>query len=99
VNDEIFAALEEHGASPCVHDMTGIEIPRVAIGPVASVRFHGTLSLYAGGYPERTLRSRAQWLIEQTRAGRTAFAYFNNDANAQAIFDAQKLRRAVAKFS
>ena len=97
VNDEIFAALEEHGASLCVHDMIGIEIPRVAMGPVAYVRFHGTLPLYAGGYSEPTLRSWARWLTEQAAAGRATFAYFNNDAEAQAVFDAQTLRAAVRR--
>ena len=99
VNDEIFAALEEHGASLCVHDMIGIEVPRVAMGRVAYVRFHGTLPLYAGGYAERTLRSWAQWLSEQAAAGRDAFAYFNNDADAQAVFDAQKLRRQIGQLA
>lgn len=99
VNDEIFATLDGHRASLCVHDMTGIEIPRVATGPVAYVRFHGTLPLYAGGYSQRTLRSWAEWLTEQAAAGRSAFAYFNNDAEGQAVFDAQKLRRCVSRLS
>jgi uncharacterized protein YecE (DUF72 family) len=95
VNDAIFAALEAHGASLCVHDMIGIEVPRVAIGPVAYVRFHGTLPLYAGGYSARVLRSWAQWLTEQAAAGRAAFAYFNNDVEAQAVFDARELHGAL----
>jgi uncharacterized protein YecE (DUF72 family) len=97
VNGEIFSALDAHGASLCVHDMIGIEVPRVAIGPVAYVRFHGTLPQYAGGYSEKSLRSWAQWLSEQAGAGRTAFAYFNNDAGAQAVVDAQTLRAALAR--
>jgi uncharacterized protein YecE (DUF72 family) len=61
------------------------------------VRFHGTLPRYAGGYSEKSLRSWAQWLSEQAGAGRTAFAYFNNDAGAQAVVDAQTLRAALAR--
>jgi len=99
VNDEIFAALENHGASLCVHDMAGIKVPRVAVGPVAYVRFHGTLPLYTGGYSERSLHSWAEWLTEQAAAGRPGFAYFNNDVGAQAVFDAQKLRRHVSQLS
>jgi uncharacterized protein YecE (DUF72 family) len=96
VNDEIFAALEAHGASLCVHDMIGIEVPRVAIGRVAYVRFHGTLPRYAGGYSHQTLRSWGQWLSEQGATGRSAFAYFNNDVGARAVFDAQQLRRQIS---
>jgi uncharacterized protein YecE (DUF72 family) len=97
VNSEIFSALDAHGASLCVHDMIGIEVPRVAIGPVAYVRFHGTLPRYAGGYSEDSLRSWAQWLREQAGAGRTAFAYFNNDVGAHAVVDAQTLRAALTR--
>ncbi len=97
VNDEVFAALEAYGASLCVHDMAGIEIPRVAMGRVAYVRFHGTLPLYAGCYSQQMLRSWAQWLNEQVVAGRSAFAYFNNDSEAHAVFDALKLLRALAQ--
>jgi uncharacterized protein YecE (DUF72 family) len=97
VNDEIFAALEAHGASFCVHDMVGIEVPRVAVGPVVYVRFHGPLRLYAGGYSARTLSSWARWLSEQVATGRSAFAYFNNDREARAVLDAQTLRTAVER--
>ncbi|MGD0946820.1 MAG: DUF72 domain-containing protein [Candidatus Binatia bacterium] len=99
INDQIFAALEAHGASLCVHDMIGIEIPRVAIGPVTYVRFHGTLPKYAGGYSDTVLSSWARWLQEQATAGQAAFAYFNNDAEAQAVFDAQKLRRQIGQLT
>ncbi len=95
VNDAIFALLDQHGASLCVHDMSGIEVPRVAVGRIAYVRFHGTLPGYAGGYPKSVLRSWARWLEEQTAAGRPGFAYFNNDVAAQAVTDAQTLRREL----
>ncbi len=95
--DEVFALLDRHGASLCVHDMSGVEVPRIAVGKAAYVRFHGTLPGYAGGYPSRVLNSWARWLTEQAEAGRTAFAYFNNDVAAQAVVDAQKLMAAVAR--
>jgi uncharacterized protein YecE (DUF72 family) len=95
LNDGVFALLEESGASLCVHDMPGIGVPRVAVGRVAYVRFHGTLPSYGGGYAEATLRSWARWLQGQADAGRGAFAYFNNDAGGQAVVDAQKLLRKL----
>ena len=95
--DDVFALLEKHGASVCTHDMSGIEMPRVAVGPVAYVRFHGTRPGYAGGYPERTLRSWARWMREQACHGLPVFAYFNNDVGGHAFFDAQRLRRAAAE--
>jgi uncharacterized protein YecE (DUF72 family) len=97
VNDEALALLEQHAASLCVHDMSGIDVPRVSVGRIAYVRFHGTGPRYSGGYPEPTLRSWGRWLIEQSAGGRPSFAYFNNDAGAHAVADAQTLRRAVER--
>jgi uncharacterized protein YecE (DUF72 family) len=93
--DEVFALLDRHGASLCVHDMAGLDVPRLAVGRVAYVRFHGTLPPYAGAYSPAALRSWARWLSAQAAGGRPAFAYFNNDVAAQAVVDAQRLRRMV----
>jgi len=93
--DEVFAVLDERGASLCCHDMEGVEVPRLALGRVAYVRFHGTKAKYAGGYPEPTLRSWGRWLREQSEAGKQGFAYFNNDRDGHAVFDAQTLLRKV----
>lgn len=97
--DEVLASLDQFDASLCVHDMAGIEVPRLGVGRVAYVRFHGTLPGYAGGYPETTLRGWARWLREQARGGRPAFVYFNNDAGGRAAVDAQTLLRALRRIS
>jgi len=93
--DEVFTLLEEHDASLCCHDLSGLEVPRLAIGRVAYVRFHGTRPGYGGGYSEPTLRSWGRWLREQAETGRPAFAYFNNDSEGHAVFDARTLQRKV----
>ena len=95
LRDDVFALLDDYGASLCVHDMDGINVPRIATGRVAYARFHGTRPGYAGGYPAATLRAWGRWLHEQCDAGRPAFAYFNNDAEARAVLDAQALLRAL----
>jgi uncharacterized protein YecE (DUF72 family) len=97
VCDEVFTLLADHGASVCVHDMSGITMPRLAVGPIAYVRFHGTVPGYAGGYAPATLRAWARWLHEHAAAGRPAFVYFNNDAEGRAIVDAQALVRALRR--
>ena len=93
LNEEVFALLDARGASVCCHDL--LDMSRVAVGRIAYVRFHGTLPGYAGGYPAPVLRGWARWLCEQAKAGRPGFAYFNNDVAAQAVKDAQALRRMV----
>lgn len=93
--DAVFALLERHGASFCAHDMPGLASPRLAIGPAAYLRFHGGLAKYYGRYPDERLLDWADWIAEQARAGRTVWAYFNNDPEAHAIHDAQTLRAMV----
>jgi uncharacterized protein YecE (DUF72 family) len=94
-NDDVFAMLERHGASFCAHDMPGSRSPRLAIGPVAYVRFHGGIGKYWGRYPDDVLLGWSDWVAEQTRAGRPVWAFFNNDPEAHAIHDAQTFRAMV----
>ena len=95
--DKVFTLLERHGASFCVHDMPGSQSPRVAVGPVAYVRFHGGEGKYWGRYSDEALLGWTDWMREQARAGRTVWAYFNNDAEAHAIHDALTLKAMVAQ--
>ncbi len=90
--DEVFQLLEERGVSFCAHDWVGLDTPRLAIGTLAYVRFHGGGRKYGGGYPAATLRSWRQWMERQTREGKDVYAYFNNDAEAHAVRDALRLR-------
>jgi uncharacterized protein YecE (DUF72 family) len=93
--DEVFALLERYGASFCAHDMPGSKSPRLAVGPVAYVRFHGGISKYWGRYAEEALLGWTDWISKQAHSGRPVWAYFNNDPEAHAIHDAQTLRAMV----
>jgi uncharacterized protein YecE (DUF72 family) len=91
--EEVFQLLEERGTSFCTHDMQGMEVSRLAIGPLAYVRFHGTGEKYRGSYSEPTLRSWWRWMEEQVRKGKELYVYFNNDAEAHAPHDALLLKQ------
>ena len=90
--DEVHALLAKHGAAFCVHDMPGSVSPRLGVGSTAYVRFHGTTGKYRGGYSRERLADWAEWMKGQSREGRTVWAYFNNDHDAQAIIDARILK-------
>lgn len=92
---ECFGLLERHGACLCIHDMLPRH-PRVVTGPAAYVRFHGAGATYAGSYGRSRLRRWARWLAEVREQGLKGYAYFNNDANAYAAFNARTLRELVA---
>ena len=94
---ETFELLERYGASFCVHDMPGSTSERIAVGPAAYLRFHGTTGKYVGRYSDESLQSWADWLVEQARGGREAWAYFNNDIFGHAIEDALTLKSIVGQ--
>jgi len=93
--DEVFALLDRYGASLCAHDMPGSKSPRLAVGPIAYLRFHGGLGKYYGRYTDKALLEWTDWIAGESRAGRAVWAYFNNDPEAHAIHDAQTLRAMV----
>ena len=95
--DETAALLEHYGAGFVAHDFPGVASPRWATGHLAYIRFHGGTGKYSGRYAEATLRDWAEWMIAQTQASRTVWAYFNNDIGAAAIDDARTLKAMVAE--
>lgn len=87
--------LARYDVAFCVHDMRGLVSPRRVVGPIAYVRFHGYGAKYGGSYPDAVLVDWAGWIREQLAGGRDVYAYFNNDLNGYAVFDAARLRRYV----
>jgi len=55
----------------------------------------GTTGRYAGSYPKPQLQDWAKWLKDQSKKVRAIYVYFNNDAQAHAIKNAQTLRMLV----
>lgn len=94
-DDKVFALLDRHGASFCSHDMPGSQSPRIAVGPIAYVRFHGGVGKYWGRYSDKVLLKWTDWIAEEAGGGRSVWAYFNNDPEAHAVHDAQRLRAMV----
>jgi len=90
-----YELLERHGASFCAHDMTGSATERIAVGPIAYVRFHGGAGKYWGRYSDEHLAEWADWMLRQARSGRPVWAYFNNDIDGHAIHDAQTLKSMI----
>ena len=94
--DEALALLDRFGAGFVAHDLPGFETPDWVCGKAAYVRFHGTDGKYRGRYSDRQIEHWADWLRGQHGAGRSAWAYFNNDIGGAAIHDALALKEALA---
>jgi uncharacterized protein YecE (DUF72 family) len=89
--DALFEALDGLGVSLCLHDLVDAPDPWPPPGPLLYRRFHGTRGAYGGRYGRRALRPQAAKIAALAAAGRPAFAFFNNDAQAAAVRDAATL--------
>lgn len=98
VTDNVLALLAAHGVGLCLHDMPGgptAAAARAVTADVVYVRFHGATHKYSGRYGDAVLDEWAAFLRPHIEAGRAVFAYFNNDVDAQAPIDAQRLRERL----
>ena len=92
-----FELLDGAGVGLCLHDMPGAETPPRPIGPLVYVRFHGAGAKYGGSYSSQRLSAWADRIAHWALDGTPVWAYFNNDAAANAVGDAQRLRALVAR--
>ena len=94
--EEIFNLLERRGAAYCVMSGAGLPCVLRATAPFVYVRLHGPdrNQLYAGSYPDESLRWWSERIGEWKAGGREVFAYFNNDGGGNAVRDAAALAAA-----
>ena len=85
--------LRRYDVTLCMHDMPGSETPLATVGPFAYLRFHGYGIKYGGSYPDDVLDEWARWIRGVLATGRDVYAYFNNDVNGDAVWDAERLRQ------
>jgi len=96
-SEDVLALLDRYGAGFVAHDLAGLVSPRWASGRTAYVRFHGTGGKYWGRYSDEQMLDWADWLLGQRAAGRSAWAYFNNDIHGHALDDARTLKSMVGQ--
>jgi len=94
---DTFRLLDKCGLGFCVHDMPGIESPRVITAEVIYVRFHGSTGQYEGNYTDNSLENWAGWITDHKREVKSIYAYFNNDLNAYAVYNAKTLRAQLTQ--
>ena len=95
--EKTYAILESHGVAMCLHDKAGAAIFEPIVGPFVYVRFHGPGGKYFGRYTIPRMEYWAARLYEQCVRGRHVFAYFNNDPEGMAVFNARELQTLVSE--
>jgi uncharacterized protein YecE (DUF72 family) len=94
---DTFELLDRFGAGFCIHDLGGLETPRIITGDVIYIRFHGTTGRYSGNYTKRVLQNWSNWIKDNRSKVRAVYAYFNNDYNAYAVHNARELRNCLIR--
>lgn len=94
-NDRVYEILSRKRMSLCLHDMKGSGSPLISVGPLCYVRFHGTTGLYGGKYEIAALRRWAKFMEKMLAEKKEVYAYFNNDAEANAPKDASRLIKLI----
>jgi uncharacterized protein YecE (DUF72 family) len=91
LSEEVFHILRRYHVGFCVYDMPTLTTPLVATSDFVYIRFHGSTLMYGGCYSDEELEG---WARRITRLGaevRAVYIYFNNDAEAFAVRNAQTL--------
>lgn len=94
-SDDVFELLDKNKTGFCIHDLGGLETPRLVTGRILYIRFHGPAGKYAGNYSMPALKKWADWIKKNLNTAHIAFAYFNNDANAFAVRNAKQLKESL----
>jgi uncharacterized protein YecE (DUF72 family) len=88
---EVFDLLARANVALCLQDWREAPVNGPVTADFVYIRRHGTTHRYGGSYSDRMLRADARQIGEWLRHGRDVYVYFNNDGNANAVRNAQRL--------
>lgn len=91
----ILDLLTQFKVSFCIHDMLGLDCPKVITAKYLYLRFHGSIGGYSGRYGHEALKGWAEFIAEQVKQGHEVYAYFNNDIGGAAVEDALMLKEIL----
>lgn len=98
-DDEIFAILKKHNAPHVALSSGGMPMNLTVTSDAIYIRFHGLEGGAAHDYTRSELEPWADFLMDQAQAGRTVYAYFNNDINVRAPQNAKMLMEMIGPFA
>lgn len=93
---EVYAALREHNAAFCIHDLAQMQTPIEITADFTYLRFHAPgRAKYSGSYSPKALHDFAARIKNWRSEGVDTYAYFNNDVGGHAIRNAKTLKEMV----
>ncbi len=92
---ESYRLLQKYQVALCWSDTPRYPYAEEVTADFVYIRLHGHEKLYASRYTLAQLRSYAQKIRTQLRAGRDVYVFFDNDAHAYAVENAKELQKLV----
>jgi len=89
INDSVFQILQKYNIALCISDMPDIDIPLINTADFMYIRFHGNRKLYTSCYSDSELRQWSRDIQRFSGNVKALYIYFNNDAQAYAVNNAQ----------
>ena len=93
--DDVYAALQRHGAAFCAFELAGHETPLQVTADFVYLRLHGPGDAYQGRYDDDRLRAWADRLLAWRDKGRDVWCFFDNDEAGYAALNAARLQTLV----
>src|SRR5436190_18201775 len=97
--DKTFDLLKKYNVAHVALSTLNMPQSRIATANLVYIRFHGLEGGFAHDYTRAELELWAKFCREQAEAGRTVYAYFNNDVNVRAPQNAKMLMQMVGEYS
>ena len=94
-DDEVYQALQSHGAAFCMYHFGNLASPKIVTADWIYVRFHGPDGAYQGSYSTELLGEWAGAFTAWSAQGKEIYCYFNNDAEGHAPHDAARLQAMI----
>jgi uncharacterized protein YecE (DUF72 family) len=95
IDKEVFSVLRRYGVANVALSSLAMPMCIEITSGFIYVRFHGLQGGAAHDYTDRELKPWAKFLRRCATEGITGFAYFNNDMNTRAPFNALRLMELV----
>jgi uncharacterized protein YecE (DUF72 family) len=94
---EVFELLRRANVALCLQDWREAPVSGPVTADFVYIRRHGTTHRYGGSYDDTMLRADARAIAAWRREGRDVYVYFNNDGNAYAVGNAQRLTHLLQR--
>jgi len=95
-DDEVKELLSRYGIGFVQFDHPELPCPKWVTSDFVYIRMHGKGILYGGAYDDNDLKELRDYLLSLPPSVESAYIYFNNDANANAIYNALRLKELVS---